>query len=70
LLDDWYGRAGSVNAMRELVRPFLTGPVDEAAFHRFCGDAARVPRPALEGTMRGRPRRPLGEHSTIPVLEQ
>jgi len=52
LLDDWYGRAGSVDAMRELVRPFLTGPVDEAAFERFCESAARVPREALEGTMR------------------
>jgi pimeloyl-ACP methyl ester carboxylesterase len=52
LLDDWYERAGNVEAMRELIRPFLTGPVDEAAFDRFCDSAARVSREALEGTMR------------------
>jgi pimeloyl-ACP methyl ester carboxylesterase len=51
LLDDWYGRAGSAEAMRELVQTFLTGPVDEVAFRRFCVSAARVPRTALEGTM-------------------
>ena len=52
LLQDWFGRAGSVEAMRELILPFLTGPADEAALERFCTDAARVPRAALEGTMR------------------
>lgn len=51
LLDDWYGRAGSADAMRGLVATFLTGPVDEVAFERFCKSAARVPRTALEGTM-------------------
>lgn len=51
LLDNWYGRAGSAEAMRELVQTFLTGPVDEVAFGRFCVSAARVPRAALEGTM-------------------
>ncbi len=52
MLDDWYSRAGNVDAMKELVKPFLTGPVDEIAYDRFAHDAARVPRSALEGTMR------------------
>jgi non-heme chloroperoxidase len=51
LLDDWYSRAGDVSAMRELLTPFLTGPVDQVAFERFAHDAARIPRSALEGTM-------------------
>ena len=51
ILDDWYARAGDVGAMKELVVPFLTGPVDGAAHDRFARDAARVPRSALEGTM-------------------
>ena len=51
LLDDWYSRAGDAAAMKELVAPFLTGPVDEAAYDRFARGAARVPRSALEGTM-------------------
>jgi pimeloyl-ACP methyl ester carboxylesterase len=51
MLDDWYSRAGNVDAMKELVAPFLTGPVDEVAYGRFAADAARVPRSALEGTM-------------------
>jgi non-heme chloroperoxidase len=52
LLDDWYARAGDVDAMRALISPFLTGPVEEAALERFCENAARIPRAALEGTMR------------------
>jgi pimeloyl-ACP methyl ester carboxylesterase len=52
LLEDWFGRAGSAEGLGEVVRPFLTGPVNEAAFERFCETAARVPREALEGTMR------------------
>jgi pimeloyl-ACP methyl ester carboxylesterase len=52
LLDDWYSRAGDVGAMRDLLMPFLTGPVDEVAAERFAENAARVPRSALEGTMR------------------
>jgi pimeloyl-ACP methyl ester carboxylesterase len=52
MLEDWYDRAGSADAMRELIGGFLTGPVDEAALDRFARYAARVPRSALEGTMR------------------
>lgn len=51
MLDDWYSRAGDADAMRDLAAPYLTGPVDEAAFERWARDAARVPRSALEGTM-------------------
>src|SRR5712692_3746430 len=32
MLDDWYCRAGDVGAMKELMAPFLTGPVDEVAY--------------------------------------
>jgi pimeloyl-ACP methyl ester carboxylesterase len=52
LLEDWYARAGSAKAMKELIRGFLGGPVDEPAFDRFARDAAQVPRSALEGTAR------------------
>jgi pimeloyl-ACP methyl ester carboxylesterase len=52
LLEDWYGRAGSAERIEELVRPFLTGPVDEGALARFCANAARIDRPSLEGSMR------------------
>jgi len=52
VLEDWYSRSGDVAAMKDLVIPFLTGPVDEAAHDRFARDAARVPRSALEGTMK------------------
>jgi non-heme chloroperoxidase len=52
VLEDWYARAGDVGAMKDLVIPFLTGPVDDAAHDRFARDAARVPRSALEGTMK------------------
>jgi pimeloyl-ACP methyl ester carboxylesterase len=52
MLEDWYGRAGNPGAMKELVRSFLTGPVDEAALDRFSREAARAPLPALQGTLR------------------
>jgi pimeloyl-ACP methyl ester carboxylesterase len=52
LLEDWYARAGNAEAMKELVCGFLTGPVDEAALDRYSGEAARVPLPALQGTLR------------------
>jgi pimeloyl-ACP methyl ester carboxylesterase len=48
---DWYGRAADEEAMKELVRGFLTGPVDKAALDRFGREAARVPLAALQGTM-------------------
>ena len=51
ILEDWYARAGNADAMKELVRAFLTRTVDEAALDRFCRDAARVPEAALRGTM-------------------
>jgi pimeloyl-ACP methyl ester carboxylesterase len=51
MLDDWYSRAGDVGALKAMVAPFLTGPVDEVAYDRFARGAARVPRSALEGTM-------------------
>jgi pimeloyl-ACP methyl ester carboxylesterase len=52
LLEDWYARAGDGEAMKELVRSFLTGPVDEAALDRFGREAARASLPALQGTLR------------------
>ncbi len=52
LLEDWYGRAGNPEAMKELVRGFLTGPVDEGALDRFGREAARASLPALQGTLR------------------
>jgi pimeloyl-ACP methyl ester carboxylesterase len=47
----WYGRAGDAEAMKQLVLPFLTGPVDEAALNRWSRDAARATLPALRGTL-------------------
>jgi 3-oxoadipate enol-lactonase/4-carboxymuconolactone decarboxylase len=52
VLDDWYSRAGDAGAMKDLIVPFLTGPVDEAAHDRFAREAARVPRAALEGSLK------------------
>jgi pimeloyl-ACP methyl ester carboxylesterase len=52
VLESWYARAGNVRAMKELVLPFLTGPVDEAAHDRFAREAARASLPALKGSMR------------------
>jgi pimeloyl-ACP methyl ester carboxylesterase len=51
LLDDWYGRAGNAEAIKEMVGTFLTGPVDEDAFERFGRNFASIPRTALVGTM-------------------
>lgn len=51
LLADWYGRAGSAEAIAELLRTFLTGPVDERALERFARTFARIPRAALEGSL-------------------
>lgn len=51
MLVDWYGRAGSVDGMKELVRSFLTGPVDEQALDRFAHNAARVPLDVLSGSL-------------------
>ena len=51
LLDDWYGRAGSVDAMKELVRGFLTGPVEEEALDRWAQNAANIPSAALRGSL-------------------
>ena len=52
MLEGWYAAAGNADAMRDLIRPFLTGPVDEAALDRFAREAARSSLPALKGTMR------------------
>jgi pimeloyl-ACP methyl ester carboxylesterase len=52
MLEDWYGRAGNPEALKELVRSFLTAPVDEAALDRFSREAARASLPALQGTLR------------------
>jgi pimeloyl-ACP methyl ester carboxylesterase len=52
VLDAWYACAGDGEAMRQLILPFLTGPVDEAALDRFAQEAARASLPALRGTMR------------------
>jgi pimeloyl-ACP methyl ester carboxylesterase len=52
MLEDWKSRVGDEAAIRDLVLPYLTGPVDEAAFGRFAEHAARVPLSALEGTLR------------------
>ena len=52
LIEDWKSRVGDEAAIRDLVTPYLTGPVDKAAFRRFAEDAARVPLSALEGTLR------------------
>src|SRR5436309_8819695 len=35
MLEGWYAAAGNADAMGDLIRPFLTGPVDEAALDRF-----------------------------------
>jgi pimeloyl-ACP methyl ester carboxylesterase len=51
ILEDWYARAGDSEAMKELVRSFLTRPVDESALDRFARNAARIPEAALRGTM-------------------
>ena len=51
LLDGWYACAGDADAFEQLIRPFLTGPVDEAALERFCREAARAALSALRGTM-------------------
>ena len=52
MVEDWYGRAGNAEAMKELVRSFLTGPVDEAALDRFSREAARASLPGLQGSLR------------------
>jgi non-heme chloroperoxidase len=52
VLEDWYARAGDAVALRDLVLPFLTGPVEDAALDRFAREAARASLPALRGTMR------------------
>jgi pimeloyl-ACP methyl ester carboxylesterase len=52
ILEGWYAAAGDAEAMRQLILPFLTGPVDEAAFDRVAREAARASLPALKGTMR------------------
>lgn len=51
LLADWYGRAGNAESILEMLRGWLTGPVDEAAFERFGREFARIPRAALEGSL-------------------
>jgi pimeloyl-ACP methyl ester carboxylesterase len=51
-LDAWYACAGDASAMKALIDPWLTGPVGEAAYEHWLQDAARIPRSALEGTMR------------------
>jgi pimeloyl-ACP methyl ester carboxylesterase len=51
MLEVWYGCAGDAEAMKELARPFLTGPVDESALDRWSREAARATSPALRGTM-------------------
>ena len=52
MLEGLYAAAGDAEAMKDIVRPFLTGPVDEAALDRFAREAARASLPALKGTMR------------------
>jgi pimeloyl-ACP methyl ester carboxylesterase len=52
VLEGWYAGAGNAEAIRQLILPFLTGPVDEAALDRFAREAARASLPALKGTMR------------------
>ena len=52
VLEGWYACAGNADAMRQLLLPFLTGPVDEAVLDRFAREAARASLPALKGTMR------------------
>jgi pimeloyl-ACP methyl ester carboxylesterase len=52
LIEDWKSRVGDASAIRDLVTPYLTGPVDKTAFERFAENAARVPLSALEGTLR------------------
>jgi pimeloyl-ACP methyl ester carboxylesterase len=52
VLEGWYAGAGAAEAMMQLILPFLTGPVDEAALARFAREAARASLPALTGTMR------------------
>jgi pimeloyl-ACP methyl ester carboxylesterase len=52
MLEGWYAGAGNVEAMKQLILPFLTGSVDEAALDRFAREAARASLPALKGTMR------------------
>jgi len=51
LLDSWYACAGDRAAMKALIDPWLTGPVEETAYEQWLEDAVRVPRSALEGTM-------------------
>ena len=52
MLEGWYACAGNAEAMKELIRPFLTGTVDQGALDRFGSEAARASLPALQGTMR------------------
>jgi pimeloyl-ACP methyl ester carboxylesterase len=52
VLEGWYAAAGNAEAMKQLILPFLTGPVDEAALDRFAREAARASLPALKGSMR------------------
>lgn len=52
MLESWYAGAGNAEAMKDMVRLFLTGPVDETVLNRFAREAARVSLQALKGTMR------------------
>jgi non-heme chloroperoxidase len=51
LYDDWMGRAGDADALVDIVRQYSTRSIAPAVLERFGGDAARVPRAALEETM-------------------
>lgn len=48
---DWVSRAGDRERLRELLRPFISEPVEAAVFDRFLGHAASVPAAVLECTL-------------------
>jgi pimeloyl-ACP methyl ester carboxylesterase len=48
---DWVSRAGDREGFRDLLGPFISGPVDAAVFDRFLDNAVKVPAVVLECTL-------------------
>jgi pimeloyl-ACP methyl ester carboxylesterase len=48
---DWVSRAGDREGLRDLLGPFISGPVDAAVFDRFLDSAVKVPAAVLECTL-------------------
>ncbi|HEX2809320.1 MAG TPA: alpha/beta hydrolase [Kineosporiaceae bacterium] len=51
LLEDWYARAGDAERLAEIVLTYSTQPIPRHVLDVLGHDAARVPLPALRGTM-------------------